>query len=320
MVALVEDPRPMDGGKSAWHHVQAGCKFFPLLRSKAGAGITISHYSFDRAVFSAAARHMHQRHAVWHFHKQQHDTTGDALDKSLLDWDVATGCANHDCQNSLDWALRPVTAGPKDTVKRLFMVNRSLREAYDLIHQTIDKFVLEKLDLDPSPWDKQEVYSFWVSLGVESKVADELARLNLQWRDRKLWVGSVEESGDALRQQVSGCLKNAYKFRVFTESRWLSVGESCRNLSVALLLGIEGVVDMFRSSGDHSDWYIHGVRPVDRLSEAILSCRRHRVICAGCRHHRFAGGRSAGEEGRFSVAEGVRRDRMAGGVGEPFLG
>ena len=162
-LALVRDPRPLENGKSAWHHVVACCQFFPLLRSKKSLtpGIVITHYSFDRAVFSAAARHLHERHAVWHWHHQRSGVDSEAKKKALCEWDVSTGCANHDCQNSLDWCLRPTVSDAKDTVKRLYVVCKSLRDGFSLVADGIVSFVNEKLSYDPEPWDHQEVYAFW---------------------------------------------------------------------------------------------------------------------------------------------------------------
>ena len=43
---------------------------------------------------------------------------------------------------------------------------------------------------------------------------------------------------------IVACLLKTWQFRKFTESRWLTVGTSCRVLSAAILTGID---DLYRT-------------------------------------------------------------------------
>ena len=49
---------------------------------------------------------MHERHTFF-YEKAEADGMHEAKLMRLLDWDVSTGCANHDAQNALMWSVRP---------------------------------------------------------------------------------------------------------------------------------------------------------------------------------------------------------------------
>ena len=198
----------------------------------------------------------------------------EAKKKALCEWDVSTGCANHDCQNSLDWCLRPTVSDAKDTVKRLYVVCKSLRDGFSLVADGIVSFVNEKLSYDPEPWDHQEVYAFWSAFGLMSEVADELARINLRYSGGRLLCGIRTGSLEERRGVAISALKDVFKFRTFTESRWLSIGSSTRALTASLLLGLDGVLSMIRAKPENSDWYIGGV------AHLSADARRYAVVAS----------------------------------------
>ena len=96
--SILTEPRLLDKGKSAWHCYSAAVDFFPTLRELNHPGICVSHYCFDRALFSAMVNRIRRRHEA-----QYSVHYGQGLESShmqqLLDWSVFTGCTNHDCQN-----------------------------------------------------------------------------------------------------------------------------------------------------------------------------------------------------------------------------
>ena len=84
-----------------------------------------------------------------------------------------------------------------------------------------------------------------------------------------------------------------FRFRKFTESRWVTVGEACRRLIASQMVGLPGLVDLIRKDEHASDYYIHGYwvnmnssalrfavlaglasRPVDALLLEILKDNR----------------------------------------------
>jgi hypothetical protein len=115
VVALLSDPRPLTAGKSAWCLYTAATEFCPLLKDLGHASISVSHYGFDRAMYSALSRKLLQRHVLYHETRRAVDATGIAYMSELLDWPTATACCNHDVQNALKWSLQKYVDGPDGT-------------------------------------------------------------------------------------------------------------------------------------------------------------------------------------------------------------
>ena len=101
MACLMSDPTPMGNGKTAWHHVDACIKYFPLLRQCGHTGICVQHYSWDRAVFGPAARSVEGYHALQYEAMRADEPEGTADLLEQMDWYVSTGCASHDCQKCI---------------------------------------------------------------------------------------------------------------------------------------------------------------------------------------------------------------------------
>ena len=103
------------------------------------------------------------------------------------------------------------------------------------------------------------VLQFWLSLGVEPETAQVVAGLNLECHDGFLYVNESAGPIDfALVQKVSLCLSSLMKFPQYTDSRWVSVGRSCRCLVAALCGGFRGLMEMTREDPEVSDYYLHG--------------------------------------------------------------
>ena len=258
VVCLFRDPTPLTHGKTVWHHFTAACRFFPFLRTLGHEGIVVSHYCFDRAVFHAARRRFQQRHKLYYMtHRGDSDLSGQTVLLELLDWDVSTGCAAHDCQNALQWGLKSLSGDEADTIRRMWVSISALRNAYDLLHRFLPAFISEKLYLSEEPYDHHSVYSFWVTLGVESEVSDVLAAMNLHWSGGKLSV-SVSQGLGNLHETIAAAMLAVFRFKQFTDSRWITVGDSCRSLMASMALGLQGLVDFIRAKPSASDFYIHG--------------------------------------------------------------
>ena len=50
-------------------------------------------------------------------------------------------------------------------------------------------------------------------------------------------------------QTICGVLTACYRFRKFTESRWLTIGASTRVLTVGVLMGLDSLVDFIKEDG-----------------------------------------------------------------------
>lgn len=261
VTCLFRDPLPLDHGKGTWPCFTAACNFFPLMRYIKPVGITISHYSFDRALFSSLTRAMHQRHSLY-YHRLAggEDSVGETAIAELCDWVVGTGCANHDAQNALKWALWEL--GEEATTTNLFIVIESLRNGYDLLHSHMPEFIMKHLSIVEER--DESLPELWSCLGVEPAIAQELTELGLVWADGRLLVHRCAAGDPELVRRVSSALLGVFRFQRFTDSRWCSIGLSCRALVASLLLGLGRLVEIVRDDKRTSDYYIHGFAKLDQ--------------------------------------------------------
>lgn len=258
VAALLAAPIPLDLGKSAYNLFTALCEFFPVLRKLGHTGICISHFAFDRAAFSAMQKRLHQRTALYYeVAAAGGPKEGEVALAELLDWVVVTPCANHNVQNSLKWGMLSVATDP-ELLSHLHIAIESVRNGFDLLYQRLGAFVAGSLTFVANTDDPQKVYAFWVNLGVDSETADTLADLNLWWHMGRLQVDERRVSDPDLAEKVIGAMLSVFRFKKFTDSRWLTIGDSCRSLTAALHLGLAGLVHAARADPDTSDFYLHG--------------------------------------------------------------
>lgn len=257
MIPVLEDPRSLTAGKTAWHLFTAAKQFSPLLQERGHEGISIAHYAFDRAIFSALCRRMAQRHELFHKEEEAKGAPQTLVPKRLLDWRLGTGCAMHDAQNGLKWALAPyVESG--DTIRDLHIAIESLRNSVYTLTSHMPAFLREAVAFDPEPYDRDEVYEFWTAVGVGADTVHALVELNPWYAGGRLWVAACWETREDLQEVLTGIWIYLLRLRKFTESRWCTAGPSCRALLGCLAVGLEHLVSSARKDPNTSDFYISG--------------------------------------------------------------
>ena len=265
---LGRDPRPLTEGKTSWEMFTACCEFFPLaVTLRSVPGITIYQYVFDRLMKSAMETKILQRQRLFLATPGLHTNDGQKHLQDLCSWVVVLGCSLHDCHNSLLWGLRSVLGGAIDETKALHITIASVRNGYSLLQTHLQTFLMTSLAVDDHDvTDTTPVYRFWVSCGLESDLADRLATLNLRFVDGYLRVGKMAAHAGDFLESVSYCLVSVARFKAFSDSRWISMGESCRSLMCSLLLGLERWMACTRQQPNTSDYYLHGF---DQCSIAV---------------------------------------------------
>ena len=236
---LTRDPRPLAKGKGAWQCFQAAVDFFPMVRTMGHKGIIVNHYGFDRALYSSLQRKMQQRHKLFYQIQSETDEAAAALG-ALTEWVVTTPCANHDCQNSLRWGL--MSLGPNEEVlKRLWVVIESQRNGFSLLVGHLESFITEALSFVDEEFEEEVVVAFWHGLGVEPEIAEFLAMYNVHWQDGALKVNLSANNPEAdLVGKLYTAMLSTFQTKKFTDSRWLTIGDSCRTLVASWALGLEG--------------------------------------------------------------------------------
>jgi len=257
---VLQEPLPLTNGKSAWALLSRGVDFLPTARQMGHHGISVCHYAFDRAAYSALARHFKQYHE--HLSALQCYPAGGTSPRllQLTEWVVSTPCGLHDTHNSLKWSLFAIFCNT-ELISDCYIVIESLRNSAQLLFRYMGEWIQDRLrfvpeDCLPQP---QDLYELWTCLGVDPEAIEVVSEeLRLQWKDGLLCVKDTAASSQNIVGQVSFALLSVWKFKKFSSSRWVSVGCSCRSLVASLLTGLESLVAKIRADPVASDWNIHG--------------------------------------------------------------
>ena len=185
-----------------------------------------------------------------------------------------TACALHDAHSSLKWAMHSSFAD-KELVRDIYIGFESLRRSSDLLSKFIYQWlgdVLQPHKDRGASWVEARM-NLWIDLGVDPLTAELLAKqLQLVWEGKRLMVlkGAFED-GD-LPQAVASALCAAWHFKSFSESRWLTVGASCRTMVAAFLTGIQGLVRLIMKESS-TIFFLRGFDRLDaRRMEFMTTC------------------------------------------------
>ena len=268
---VLREPRSLNVGKGYWNLYAAMEDSVPLVKGMGHVGISVSHYGFDRQPLASLEPLIRARHTK--FHKDAGDVVGPAgVPPELLDWVCVTGCAAHDCANSLKWALAPELE-LKSHLKDLHNVIEAARDASDALHACVPEFVNTRAKVSAIPVDEVGVRAWWTAIGAEPSWVEKLVEANPVWRNDVLYTNLPIVTEPSAVGRLVSCIRYVLKWKPFCESRWCTVGASCRCLVGALSVGFADIMNMVRSKGLASEYYVHHW---DLLDDAI-----RRYACTG---------------------------------------
>ena len=240
--AVLRDPLPLTHGKSAWAAFAAARDFLPTLTELGHYGVQIQHLVFDRALERPLSRHFQQQVKLQQSMAVR--TMGQdpmRLLQPLLTWVVHTGCCNHDCHNGLKWGLwRSWNDGT--VLKDVYVAIESLRRSYNILYERMAPWLQRVVYFTDEAEDVATLSQLWAALGVDPEFIEDIAGLGLLWRGGRLLVRRAHQHNAELFDTLSTCLLELWKFTRFSESRWCTVGASCRVLASALLTGVDDLV------------------------------------------------------------------------------
>ena len=162
--------------------------------------------------------------------------------------------------NALKRSLQRFAQDVPDTTSHLHSCIEALRNGYSILHAQLSSFVAEHLHFEDSCLEQPHLFALWTCLGLPPATAEELAELQLRWEEGRLAVATHCLESESLFDRITSCVLAVWRFRAFTDSRWCTVGDSCRSLVAALCLGLEPLMQKLFADPDVGQFYIAGSR------------------------------------------------------------
>lgn len=255
---VLREPLPFTSGKAAWAVFAAGRDFFPTLRSAGHGGIAIQHFAFDRALHKPLVR-LFSQHCALHSTAGARGELGnfDAALQELTCWVVHSACANHDCHNALKRGLFNAFQDA-ELLKDIYISIESLRNSYGLLHDNLAAWVQETLAFVEEPEPADNLQQLYTAMGVEPEWVATISEMGLLFRNGRLEVSAAQMNKPTLFDDLCTCLLYLWRFVRFSDSRWCTVGLSCRVLTVALLTGVSSLVERLLADKKVSNFNIGG--------------------------------------------------------------
>ncbi|CAK0909364.1 unnamed protein product [Prorocentrum cordatum] len=256
----MREPMPMTAGKCTPPIFAAAMQFHQTLPQLNHQGISVHHYSWDRALFSS----MRTLYRKYHVHLIHNNLDGGPNEMSQqlryhLNWPVFTGCGLHDAHKGQEWALHAEYADG-DILRRVHIAVESLRNSYTQLMRWMPLLVAS-IDVVPAEecLPEETLRALWGVLGVPGVLLEELVGWRLCCVGGKLQAttavhGDVPDFFD----RISYCIASLWKFTKFSESRWVSVGWACKRVACAILSGVDIVVRAVQDDPHEINWYING--------------------------------------------------------------
>ena len=114
----------------------------------------------------------------------------------------------------------------------------SLRNSLSLILPYLPAVLESSLALRHSSVSTDVIEAFWGDLGVVEDMVELLGEVNPQWGGNQLWVNQDVAGHDDDIRKVSHCMIYRCKWRHVNDSRWCTIGPSCRALVRCLVVGL----------------------------------------------------------------------------------
>ena len=270
--AWLHDPRPLTQGKSVPALVSASARIWRSCRQLGHTGPCVEAYVFDRCGFASLKRHFEE----WHEQRSDQFGVPDTKFSPELLWItelvVFAPCALHDAQNAFKWAMAGGVVDA-DLLRNVHIAVESLRNSTDLLVRHVALWVNRHIRF-VSPWatsQMQEWYELWTALGVEPDLCEILScTLQFRWEDDAIFIVKDQEGSDCVGL-IMNVLLDLWRFREFTDSRWLQTGTCGRSFIVALLTGIGSCVQEIRGDPTASEYFIGGFDRLGANEKAFLA-------------------------------------------------
>ena len=100
-------------------------------------------------------------------------------------------------------------------------------------------------------------------INIEAELVDMLVQIQLRYGNGFLMVASAFSDREDTPQIIITCLVKLWKFRRFSESRWLTLGDACRALIASEICGLSALASSIIDDPQSSNFFISGFSYMD---------------------------------------------------------
>lgn len=266
---VLSEPQRVSDKTAATHF---GCyrELFPYPRSVMPSGIMISAHVWDGALYSACDKLHRQLMAAYHHSQSAECSEGDALWNELTHWFCSARCALHIAHCGLKRGVLQFTED-RMLLKRCWVTLESLRPSFVQLVRNLEAWVRARLVFEDRCMPHQP--ELLRALGVDTELADRMVELQMCWDPHggKLIVGFQHSASATIVADVCAVIQATWRFRAFSESRWIGLGPSARALTLATLYGLEDLVSFVLKVPGESKYYIQGFSQYDSQVKRCMS-------------------------------------------------
>ena len=254
--------------KTTMTHLQAARPylFYPF---KYGCRtVNITHVVFDGALFESLSLAIFRDHSKSLEIEARSMSVGEAQLLQLHSWFVGTPCMDHSCQNAVRWGLRQFL-DQKELMKSVWSVIQSARTCFATLVDHLGLWIASRVVF--KDWVFEHAGMMWTMLGYEPHVCEQLVRLQLRFECGSICVAEEFADDPDVVSDIYVLLLRAYKMHEWTDSRWLSIGNTSRAFVGAQLLGLPALVEFALARG-HSDFFLHSFNKLDSPMGEFFVC------------------------------------------------
>lgn len=259
---LFRDPIPLTNGKKALQLTEAVRSQWKTLRQAGHRGPALQHYIFDRGCFTALERHVLQFHKLIAGQFAGEGRPTELCD--LCEFILITACAAHDMHNAFKWSS-PLVAD-KDLMKDMFIGCHACRNSFDVFSTYLAEWISGAVCYtEPLPdKERHQWQAVFVALGVhDTSLLLLLDTLEIRFSEGALRVSHRNCQHADVIGMVFRALMSLWKFRPFTESRWLSVGSAAKSMVAASLTGLSEFIAWVLRKPSVSGYYLNGFNRIN---------------------------------------------------------
>ena len=276
---LFAEPRVLSEGKSQWFIFGAATQLFPLPRTLGHEGFLLYHVVADRLQLSSVGRLLQARQKSWHVMRQEQKESSEGEKArvptvlQLKDLFVSCGCALHDLQNALRWSVDPLLL-EGETLSDCRIAVEALRNSSCTLMGLLPAHLSARVCPRMNPALPEEVArQFWSLLGVEAGSLESIVATDPWMQGGLLHVNEDSISHTEEEAPLAGvhrCVLSLLKWRTFTESRFMSMGEASQGLLTLLCVGLSSLVEDAKATPGVSLYYLKGLEKKPPSAQTVL--------------------------------------------------